>query len=152
MLDLSQSAVVLCLVAAGVFFLSGLLTGVWKYWHMARSSNATSPVYVDIAHRASLLYSFAAILLAHFAALSAWSNTVDVLAAALPLSFFALAIGGYVIHGVLRDTDNQLLKPHKIGSMTLPRHSLGAFMGLLIAAEVGGFLVLFAGFLKTISL
>lgn len=150
MLDLSQPAVVLCLVAAGVFFLTGLLTGVWKYGHIARSATATAPVYVDIAHRASLLYSFAAILLAHFAALSAWDNTVDLIAAALPLVFFALAIGGYVIHGVLRDTDNQLLRPHKIGSMTLPQHSLAVFMGLLIAAEVGGFLVLFAGFLKAL--
>ena len=64
MLDLTIPAVKLCILAAGVFFMSGLLTGVWKYWHIAHSAGATAPVYVDIAHRTSLLYSFAAILLA----------------------------------------------------------------------------------------
>jgi len=64
-------------------------------------------VYVDIAHRTSLLYSFAAILLAHFAALSAWSERVNIVAAAVPLAFFAAAIGGYIVHGILQDTDNQ---------------------------------------------
>lgn len=143
-----EPAVVLCLIAAGVFFLSGLLTGVWKYAHIARSPQAVAPVYVDIAHRSSLLYSFAALLLAQFAALSAWSDAVNFWAAAAPLAFFASAIGGYILHGLLRDTDNQFLKPQRIGSLALPRGALGLFMGLLIVAEIGGFLVLFAGVLR----
>ena len=138
----------LCLIAAGVFFSSGLLTGAWKYFHIARSGSAQAPVYVDIAHRASLLYSFASILLAHFAALSAWSARTNLIAAALPLGFFAAAIGGYVVHGVLRDTDNQFLKPHRLGSMTLAPASLHGFMWLLMAGEIGGFAVLFAGVLR----
>lgn len=138
-------AVRLCLLAAGLFFLTGLLTGAWKYWHIARSANATSPVYVDIAHRASLMYSFASILLAQFAALSVWPPRVNLIAAALPLAFFALAIGGYVIHGILRDTDNQLLKPHRLGAATVPPVMIAAFMWALMAAEIGGFVVLFAG-------
>lgn len=142
---LSLPAVRLCLVAAGLFFLSALLTGAWKYFHIARSPDAKSPVYVDIAHRAALLYSFASLLLAQFAALSVWSPHVNLIAAALPLAFFAFAIGGYVIHGLLRDTDNQFLKPHKIGPMALPRGSLHGFMWLLMAAEIGGFVVLLAG-------
>ncbi len=142
---LSLPAVRLCLVAAGVFFLSGLLTGAWKYWHIARSPGAKSPVYVDIAHRASLLYSFASILLAQFAALSVWPPHVNLIAAALPLAFFALAIGGYVIHGLLRDTDNQFLKPHRLGPATVPPVMLTGFMWALMAAEIGGFIVLFAG-------
>jgi hypothetical protein len=142
-------AVRLCLIAAGVFFLSGLLTGAWKYFHIARSADATAPIYVDIAHRASLFYSFASILLAHFAALSAWSASTNLIAAALPLTFFAAAIGGYVIHGVLRDTDNQFLKPHKLGSLTLPSASLHGFMWVLMLAEIGGFMVLFAGVIAT---
>ena len=56
----------ICLSAAFVFFMTGLLTGIWKYWHIANSEDASSPVYVDIAHRSSLLYSFAALLLAAF--------------------------------------------------------------------------------------
>lgn len=148
---LSEPAVRLCVVAAGAFFLAGLLTGAWKYWHIARSPTATAPVYVDIAHRAALLYSFAALLLAVFAHLSAWSSTVDLVASALPLAFFAAAIGSYVLHGILRDTDNQLLKPHRLGAATVHPAMISASMGALMAAEIGGFVVLFAGTLQTLS-
>ena len=58
------------IVAAGVFFLTALLTGVWKYLQIRASENATAHPYVDIAHRASLMYSFAALLLAEFAVIS----------------------------------------------------------------------------------
>jgi hypothetical protein len=145
-------AVRLSLAAAGVFFLTGLLTGVWKYWHIARTKEAQAPAYVDIAHRASLLYSFAAMLLAQFAALSAFSAEVNLWAAVIPLALFAAAIVGYVVHGFLNDTDNQLRRPHQIGAMTLPRHALLAFMMVLMAGEIGGFAVLFVGTLKTLQL
>ena len=145
---LQLPAVRLCLVSAGVFFMTGLLTGAWKYFHIARSATATAPAYVDIAHRAALLYSFASLLLAVFAGLSVYSPMTNLVAAALPLAFFALAIGGYILHGILRDTDNQMRKPHKVGSLTLPPGSIATFMCLLMAAEIGGFAVLFAGFLK----
>lgn len=148
---LLSEAVRLCIVAAGLFFLSGLLTGVWKYAHIARSPDATSPVYVDIAHRTSLLYSFAALLLAVFAQLSAWSPGLNLWAAAVPLGFFAAAIGGYILHGLLRDTDNQFLAPHKIGSVALPKGGLHGFVWLLSVGEIGGFLVLFSGTLKTLG-
>lgn len=147
---LNEPAVRLCIVAAGVFFMTGLLTGAWKYFHIARSPKAVAPLYVDIAHRAALLYSFASLLLAVFAGLSAWSDTVNLVAAALPLSFFAFAIVGYVAHGILQDTDNQLLKPHKFGAATLPPALVAASMWLLMAAEIGGFAVLFAGALQAL--
>lgn len=147
---LAEPAVTLCVVSAGVFFMTGLLTGAWKYFHIARSATAVAPVYVDIAHRAALLYSFAALLLAVFAGLSAWPAAVDLVAAALPLAFFALAIGGYVLHGLLRDTDNQFLEPHRLGALALPAGSIAAFMAALMLAEIGGFAVLFAGMLKSL--
>ena len=147
---LAEPAVKLCVIAAGVFFMTGLLTGAWKYAHIARSATATAPVYVDIAHRASLMYSSAALLLAVFAGLSAWSGRVNLVAAALPLAFFGFAIGGYIVHGVLRDTDNQMLKPHVLGKSTVHPHAITAFMWMLMAAEIGGFGVLFAGFLVTL--
>jgi hypothetical protein len=147
---LHEPAVRLCIIAAGVFFLTGLLTGVWKYFHIARTPTATAPVYVDIAHRAALLYSFASLLLAVFAALSAWSPRVDLIAAALPLAYFAAAIVGYVVHGVLRDTDNQFLRPHRLGRGTLSPALVAGFMASLMAAEIGGFLVLFAGTLRAL--
>lgn len=146
----TEPAVLLCVVAAGAFFSVALLTGAWKYFEIARSPKAAAPVYVDLAHRAALLYSFASLLLAVFAGLSAWSDTVNLVAAALPLLFFALAIGGYVVHGVLRDTDNQFLKPHRLGARSLPPGALAGFMWALIVAEIGGFGVLFAGFLAAL--
>lgn len=147
---LHEPAVRLCVIAAGVFFLTGLLTGAWKYSHIARSPTATAPLYVDIAHRAALLYSFASLLLAVFAALSAWPPAVDLVAAALPLAYFAAAIAGYVVHGVLKDTDNQLLKPHRLGRATIPPVAMTAFMWSLMTAEIGGFAVLFAGTLEAL--
>jgi len=134
-----------CLTFAFVFFLTGLLTGVWKYWHMARSDDASAPTYVDIAHRSSLLYSFAAILLGQLAAVSAFSDPVNTLAALAALVFFALAITAYIVHGILRDTDNQLRRPHVLGAFTLPDWSMTLAMLLLIAGEVGGFVVLGSG-------
>ncbi|NGY06607.1 hypothetical protein [Solimonas terrae] len=142
----------LALVAAGLFFLAGLLTGVWKYAHIARRDDAQAPSYVDIAHRAALMYAFAALLIAQFAQLSVWDAAVNLWATALPLAFFALAIGGYVLHGWLGDTDNQFRRPQRIGGLTLPKHGLAVFMVLLVLAEVGGFVVLFAGALRALRL
>ena len=67
----------LAVVMAGVFFLNGLLTGVWKYLQIRSSESATAHPYVDIAHRASLLYSFAALLLAKFAEISQLPSNVE---------------------------------------------------------------------------
>ncbi|MDI3260173.1 MAG: hypothetical protein QJR02_10800 [Sinobacteraceae bacterium] len=146
--DLANPAVALCLLGTGVFFLTGLLTGVWKYAEIVRSPQAQAPVYVDIAHRASLLYSFAALLLAQFARLSAWPMAVNLWAAAAPLVFFALAIVTYIAHGILRDTDNQLRPPYVLGRRHLPSAALHGFMGLLMIAEIGGAGVLIAGTLR----
>ena len=135
----------ICLSAAFLFFMTGLITGIWKYRHIAKSEDASSPVYVDIAHRSSLLYSFAALLLAAFSSYSIWRAPINVAAAVSALAFFALAIGTYVLHGLLQDTDNQLRRPHRLGGRLLPPWLTGLFMVLLIAAEVGGALVLGGG-------
>lgn len=135
------------IVAAGTFFLVGLLTGVWKYLQIQASDSATAHPYVDIAHRASLLYAFAALLLARFCEISRLSPEVEFWAAFFPLLYFAIAILTYIIHGALRDTDNQLQKPHRIGSIGISSLSMAGLMWSLIAAEIGGFLVLFYGVL-----
>src|SRR6218665_544349 len=142
-------AVSLAIIASGIFFLSGILTGVWKYLAIMRSEKAEAPYYVNIAHRTSLLYAFAAQLLAVFAYLSAWSECINFWATLMPLVFFAAAIFTYVVHGALRDTDNQLANPHRLGSVTLPGFLLQGFMWALIIAEIGGFIVLFAGVLRS---
>jgi len=144
------TATKVALLSAGVFFMVGLLTGVWKYLAIRRSAEAQAPVYVDAAHRAALLYSFAALLLARFTELSPFSDAVTLLATLAPLAFFAFAITTYVIHGVLRDTDNQLERPHRLGRHVLPPVVIAAFMWMLIIAEIGGFAVLFAGVCMTL--
>jgi len=77
----------LAIVAAGVFFLNGLLTGVWKYLQMRKSPDALAHPYVDIAHRTSLMYSFAAILLAYFARIADLPETVAFWSVLFPLVF-----------------------------------------------------------------
>lgn len=140
----------LCLLAAGLFFLTGLLTGLWKYLCIVRSPEAVAPVYVDIAHRSSLMYSFAAILLREFLPYSPLTPAGTLWAVAAPLLFFALAISTYVLHGLLRDTDNQLRAPHRLGQATLPSLAIHGFMWLLVVAEIGGFVLLFYGFLLSL--
>ncbi len=149
-----EPALKLALTACGLFFLSGLLTGVWKYLGIraTETGEARAPVYVDIAHRASLLYAFACLVLAKFVELSPWPEIVDLLAVFFPVLYFALAVGGYVLHGLLRDTDNQLRRPHRLGAYEIPPALVSGFMWSLAAAEIGGFLVLFAGFVQNVFL
>jgi hypothetical protein len=131
------SDTVAVLFAAGLIFLWALALGVWKYRQIVASDDARAHPYVDIAHRAALLYSFATLLLAVFVELSAWSTAVNLIAAFVPIFFFVAAIAGYQVHGARRDTDNQFREP------VTGTH---AFMTALIVGEIGGTLVLLAGF------
>ena len=143
-----HTAETLAILAAGGFFLTGLLTGVWKYQQIHTRNSAEAHPYVNIAHRTALLYAFACLLLAQFARLSVLSDTVNTIAVAVQVLFFAAAVFSYVVHGWLADTDNQLRKPHRLGRATLPGGLMVAFMWALIAAEIGGFLVLFYGVIQ----
>lgn len=138
-------AVALAVLSAGIFLMTGLLTGVWKYLAIMRSEKARAPYYVDIAHRAALLYASSSLILAVLAYFSVWTQVVNFYAVLLNVIYFALAIGTYVIHGLLKDTDNQLRRPHKLGKLTLHTALIQLFMWSLIAAEVGGTLLLLLG-------
>ena len=72
---------IVTLLSAGLIFLLALVLGVWKYRQMATSENHLAHPYVDIAHRAALLYSFATLLVAVFVELSAWPTWVNLTAA-----------------------------------------------------------------------
>jgi len=137
----------LCMTSAGAFLLVGLLAGSWKYWHIATSPDAKAPLYVDLAHRAGLMYAFACALLSDLTSRSAWPNAVNVAASAVMIVFFALALLGYLVHGALRDTDNQLARPHRLGSGTIPAPAMTVFMAALMFFEIAGFVTIFAGFL-----
>lgn len=148
--DALTEAAKLAVSAAGVFFSAALLTGVWKYAQMATRASAQAHPYVDICHRTSLMYSFAALLLAVFAQLSAWRATVNWWATLLPLAFFAQAIVTYAVHGLLEDTDNQFRRPHRLGALSLPSALIHGAMVALVVGEIGGFGVLFAGTLRAL--
>ena len=126
------------LLAAALMFLWALLLGVLKYRQILESDEAAAHPYTDIAHRAALLYSFALLLVATFVELSGWSALVNLLAASALAVYFFAAVAGYTFHGWRQDTDNQLRDPGP---------ALRTFMNTLIAAEIGGWLVLLAGFL-----
>jgi len=136
-----------CFASAGAFFLVGLLAGIWKYHAIATTIEARAPVYVDVAHRAALQYAFACALMAELAARGAWSNATNLAASIVVIVFFASAVAGYLVHGALRDTDNQLRRPHVLGRRTIPPGVIRGFMMLLATAEVAGFAVLLTGFL-----
>ena len=125
------------LLAAGLIFLLALVLGVWKYQQITAADDHRAHPYVDIAHRAALLYSFATLLLAVFVELSAWPTWVNLTAAAVVVFFFVGAILSYIEHGARRDTVNQFERPGR---------GLVVMMALLIAGEIGGFGVLLAGF------
>jgi len=137
----------LTLIASGVFFLTGLLTGIWKYITIVKSEGHDAPRYISVSHQASLHYAFAALVLLKLLEFSPYTETINLLAVAFPLFFFALAIATYIAHGILQDTDNQFKKPYQFGRILLPPPLFHAFVWLLIIGEVGGFLVLFVGVL-----
>ncbi len=130
------------LLAAGLIFILALSLGVWKYRQMARSSDGLAHPYVDTAHRAALLYSFATLLVATFVELSGWSTAVNLIAAFVVILFFVAAIVSYIAHGLLRDTDNQFREGEE-------PPGLHQFMWALIVAEIAGFSVLLAGFVDS---
>lgn len=133
------------LLAAGWFFLTGLLTGLWKYAAMSRSPDARAPHYVDTAHRASLLYAFACLLIERLLQVGRLDPQVAWWATVAQITFFALAVGVYLVHGALNDTRNQFERPHRLGRGHLPPILIHGFMVALVIAEVGGFIVVFAG-------
>lgn len=141
-MELSQK---LALAAAMAFFLVGLLGGVWKYAKIRASDTGTAPVYVDVCHRASLLYAFACVLLERMVEISQLSLAVELGALSALVGFFAFAVFGYAVHGWLDDTDNQLRRPHRLGTRTLTPATIHASMVALVLAEVGGFVVLAVG-------
>lgn len=137
----------LAIVGAGSFFLVGLLSGVWKYLQIHQSDTGEAHPYVDIGHRASLLYAFASILLAKFAGISRLGDTVELVAMSALMFYFATAILTYLAHGFFQDTDNQLKAPHTMGPLKLSPAGISIYMWGLIVGEIAGFLVLFYGVL-----
>lgn len=140
MLPLDNGLIILCVLVTGFTFLTGLLTGIWKWRCMLNSENHQAPYYVDIAHRTALQYSFAGLLVAHFAYWSAWPVWLNAVAASALYLFFVSAIATYIKLGISNTTDNQF-----------KQRNLATTWGMwaLVTAELGGFLVLLSGTMLT---
>ena len=136
---LNNTASRIALSASGIFFMTGLLTGLWKYLCIRQSQSAAAPHYVNTAHRAALMYAFSAQLLAVFAAISAFSNLVNTIAVIPPLLFFGIAIGHYINLGLTTVSNNSLRdSPDKAKDYLI--------LNILATAEIGGFSILLIGF------
>jgi hypothetical protein len=133
-------AIKITLAASGIFLFVGLLLGVLKYRGIMRSPEHCAPVYIDIAHRAALLYSFAALVMAELLKYSPYSEPVQLLITGAPLLFFAIAIAQYTKLGLQNKTDNQF-KERNFNT------TWGIW--LLIVAEVGGVGAIVWGFIST---
>ena len=133
-------SVKIALLAAGVFLLTGMLTGIWKYRWMMRSETHQAPAYVDIAHRASFFYSFASLVIAELARYSPFAPDFLFFVVAVPLALFALTIVQYVRLGLKGQEQTQFAARNLITTW---------FMYILMAGEIGGVALLVSGFIYT---
>lgn len=128
-----EMSVKCALLFSGIFLFVGMLTGVWKYAQIRHSPQSRAHYYVDIAHRSSLLYAPASLIVAVMAAISVWSEAMNLLFVGINLFFFSFSILSYVIHGLLQDTNNQFRSPHVLGRWVLPKSlMLNAMMALVV--------------------
>lgn len=133
-------AVKLTLAASGIFLVVGLVGGILKYRGIMTNANHRAHPYIDIAHRASLLYSFAALVMAALLYFSPYSLEVQLVITGVPLFFFAVAIAQYFRLGLEAKVTNQF-KARNFNT------TWG--MLLLIVGELGGVAVIVWGFLST---
>lgn len=133
-------AIKLSLAASGAFLLAGMLLGVVKYRRTMTSPQHRAPVYIDTAHRASFLYSFASLVIARLLEFSPYPAGVQLAAAGVPIAFFAMTVFGYATHGLRDDTENIFSERNFTTTW---------FMYALIAGEIGGMIVVLWGFVRT---
>ncbi|MCX5467482.1 hypothetical protein [Acinetobacter nematophilus] len=141
-------SVKLAVIFSGIYLWVGMLTGVWKYVQISRSELGRAHYYVDIAHRSSLLYAPASLILAVMAYCSSFQEIINLLCVMVNLFFFSFSIASYVLHGWLKDTTNQFKQPHQLGNIHLPKTLLRLAMILLVIGEIFATGVLLLGMIK----
>ena len=128
------------LAASGIFLFVGMIGGILKYRAIMNSPNHKAPRYIDVAHRASFLYSCAALVMAELLKFSPYSDQVQLVITGVPLSLFAMAIGQYFILGIENKDTNQFKERNF-------KTTWG--MLFLIIGELGGVGAIVWGFLST---
>ena len=139
------SATKLAIIFSGIFLWVGMLTGVWKYYQIRNTELARAHYYVDIAHRSSLRYAAASLILAALSYFTSLSDSLSLFCIVANLFFFSMSILVYIIHGMLKDTTNQFKQPHKLGQWSIPRWCMTFLMLNLIIVELGATTVLLLG-------
>jgi len=139
------TATELAIVFSGIFLWVGMITGVWKYYQIRNSALARAHYYVDIAHRSSLLYAAASLILAVLSYFTILSNELSLFCVVANLFFFSMSILIYIVHGCLKDTTNQFKQPHQLGKWTLPGWCMTIMMLGLIVVELGATVLLLFG-------
>ncbi|MEU6877398.1 hypothetical protein [Streptomyces sp. NPDC046712] len=82
---------------AGLIFVSALVIGVWKWQQSISSPGGTAHRYVNVAHNAGLMYSFAtSAIVAPLVQFSGWSAAVNIGAASAVIGMFVVTITNYV--------------------------------------------------------
>ena len=131
-------AVKLSLLSSGVFLLLGMLIGIIKYQRMLSTPEHMAPVYINIAHRAALLYSFAMLVVAALLEHGNGSIKVQIGATLSLLVFLSLTVFGYLAHGLSNKTDNMFRERNWITTW---------YMYFLIVGEIGGLSIILWGFI-----
>jgi hypothetical protein len=129
----------LALLASGITLLVAMVLGAWKYHGILTTPEHRAHIYVDVAHRAALLYAFALTTIAALIEFSAWSTRAHIVALGVLVFFFWAAIGSYVVHGFRKDTENQF-DPADVPTQV--------YMIALVVGEIGATAFLLAGFVQ----
>jgi hypothetical protein len=133
-------AIKMSLLSSGLFLLIGMLIGIVKFQRMLNTTEHTAPAYIDIAHRAAFLYSFAMLVIAKLLEYSPYSETIQLGAMGLVLTFLSITIVGYFTHGMRNKTDN--LFRERTFSTTW-------YVYMLTVGEITGLSVIVWGFIST---
>lgn len=133
-------AVKISLLSSGLFLLAGMLIGIVKHQRMLKSADHMAPAYIDIAHRAAFLYSFAMLVIAKLLEYSPYSESVQAGASGLLLIFMSVTIVGYFTHGVRNKTDNLFRERN---------FSTTWYVYMLTVGEITGLAIIIWGFIST---
>jgi hypothetical protein len=132
-------AVKISLLSSGLFLLLGMLIGIIKYQRMLSTPEHLAPVYINIAHRAAFLYSFAMVVVAALLEHGNGSPGVQLGATFSLLIFLGLTVFGYLAHGLKNQTDNMFRERNFITTW---------YMYFLIVGEIGGLSIILWGFIS----
>jgi hypothetical protein len=117
-----------------------MLTGVWKYAAIMKSENHKSSMYIDIAHRNALLFSFACLVIAKLMESSPFSTTMQMVITLIPLFYFSLTTINQIKQGFLGRTET-IFKERNFSTTW--------FTYGLIIGEIGSILLMISGYVYT---